>query len=506
MAAGLYSFISAFVFGVFFRSFVPFGIEFSFFLILLSVSLFLYYLFLKKHLDKTYPPILLFSLAIFAFAFGVLRFHIAEENRTYDLNTFLSHRVEIKGRVVKEPDNRDTSSRIVLSPGTINGTEISDSISKNNKILLTIPSYPKVYYGDSVTVRGFLEKPQSFLSESGIVFDYPSYLAKDKILYQIKNAEIVSTVPNESFSFFRILFSAKEKFIEGLRRNLPEPHSSLASGVLIGGKDPLPKDIQDKFRKTGIIHIIVLSGYNISLVVLAVMFLSTFFLPRTFAYLLTSIFITIFVLFVGAGASTVRAAFMAILALYGKFSYRRVNILRLLSVAACTMVLHNPYIVAFDPSFQLSFLATLGLVIFPQYMEKFAPKFVPLPLKEMLVATVATQIFVLPLILYRSGEFPLMTLPVNLLVLPLIPVVMFFAFLTAMGALLSPLIALPFSLLTTFSISYIFSVVNIFSSLPFSTFPFHVSFYVVALLYFSYAVILFFLNKKSVRVGGGFHS
>ncbi|MEK9201553.1 MAG: ComEC/Rec2 family competence protein, partial [Patescibacteria group bacterium] len=90
-----------------------------------------------------------------------------------------------------------------------------------------------------------------------------------------------------------------------------------------------------------------------------------------------------------------------------------------------------------------------------------------------------------------------MTLPVNLLVLPLIPVVMFFAFLTAVCALLSPLIALPFSLLTTFSISYIFSVVNIFSSLPFSTFPLYFPFYGVTIIYLCYGVIIFFLNKKS---------
>ncbi|MEK7179991.1 MAG: ComEC/Rec2 family competence protein [Patescibacteria group bacterium] len=500
MPAGLYSFIGAFVFGVFFRSFINLGVEFSFFLILLSVFLFLYYLFLKKRLEKTYSILLLISLTLFAFSVGILRFHIAEKARSYNLNAFLSHRVEIKGRVVKEPDNRDTSSRIVFSPNTINGIEVSGLISKNNKILLTVPSYPKVYYGDLITIAGVFEKPQSFLSESGIVFDYPSYLAKENILYQIKNAEIVSVIANKNFSFLRILFSAKEKFIEGLHKNLPEPHSSLASGVLLGGEDPLPKDVQDKFRKTGIIHIVVLSGYNVSLVVLVVMFLAAFFLPRTFAYLLTSIFIVVFVLFVGAGASTIRAALMAILVLYGRFSYRKVNILRLLSVAACIMVFHNPYIVAFDPSFQLSFLATLGLIVFSEYIGKFIPKFFPLPLKEILAATIATQIFVLPLILYRSGEFPLMTLPVNLLVLPLIPVVMFFAFLTAIGALFSSFIALPFSLLTTFFISYIFSVVNIFSSLPFSTFPFHISFYVVVFLYFSYAIILFFLNKKPLRL------
>ncbi|MDP2705140.1 MAG: ComEC/Rec2 family competence protein [Patescibacteria group bacterium] len=488
LAAGLYSLFFGFVGGVFLRSFVSLDIYSICFFFLISFYLFVYFFFLKKTRGKIFVP--LASLAVFflAFAFGSLRFHFAVPQERF--TDFVSERISVSGIIVDEPREGDTTARIILLAQNINGTEIPANFSKKNKILVTTDPYQSFQYGDTVFLLGILEKPKSFENEYGITFDYVSYLKKDGILYTIKNVQIQSVSPSASFSLRRELLAMKKTFTQSLIRTLPEPHASLVAGMLLGEKQSIPKDVEDEFRKTGIIHIVVLSGYNISLVVLASLWLFSSFLPRTIAYVLASTFVLLFVSMVGFEASIVRAALMALVVILGKLLYRHAAPVRLLCLVAFLMILFNPYTAAFDPSFQLSFLATLGLIAISPLIEKYFSK-IPAQFKEIAVATIATQLLVLPLIVYRGGEFPLMAFPVNLLVLPLTPLIMFSGFVTACVGLFSPVLAAPFSLFTSIISSYVFAVAHFFSNLPFSVAVIHLSGFVTAVLYIFIFLFLF---------------
>jgi competence protein ComEC len=160
---------------------------------------------------------------------------------------------------------------------------------------------------------------------------------------------------------------------------------------------------------------------------------------------------------------------MALLVILARATGNIYNITRALFIAAVIMVLHNPYIVAFDPSFQLSFLATLGLIWLSPMIEK---RFTLMPstwgLREFATATIATQIFVLPLLLYQTGLLSMTAFPTNLLVLMFVPVTMLLGFVTGVVGFVSTLLSVPFAYVTYALLSYELAVVDLFASVPFS--------------------------------------
>jgi competence protein ComEC len=174
---------------------------------------------------------------------------------------------------------------------------------------------------------------------------------------------------------------------------------------------------------------------------------------------------------VGASATAVRAGIMALLVLLARGTGRTYAITRALILAGFVMILHNPLILIFDSSFQLSFLATVGLIHLSPIIEKRLG-FVPgqWGFREVAVSTVATQIFVLPLLLYMSGQLSVVALPVNLLILGVIPVTMFFGFLTGMIGFISTVLAMPLALVSYALLTYQLKVVELFSSFPFASF------------------------------------
>jgi competence protein ComEC len=166
--------------------------------------------------------------------------------------------------------------------------------------------------------------------------------------------------------------------------------------------------------------------------------------------------------------------------------------------AGVSMVLYNPKILRFDASFQLSFLATLALIYVSPRIErklKFVPK--KFGLREISSATISTQIFVLPFLLYKMGLFSIVALPVNLLVLIFVPLTMLFGFLSGGIGFVSNFLAIPFGWIAYAFSAYELWIVNIFSKLPFAAFNISIPFWLMLLIYAAYAVALYKLSRKN---------
>jgi len=161
-------------------------------------------------------------------------------------------------------------------------------------------------------------------------------------------------------------------------------------------------------------------------------------------------------------------------------------------------VFTNPLILLHDPSFQLSFLATLGLLLLS---EKISARLTFVPekflLREVASATLATQIFVLPLLLYQTGNLSLVALPANLFILAAIPGAMLFGFLTGMAGFVSAGIASLFGFITYLFLAYILSAVNFFSHLPFAAVT--VPEFPVWVLLGAYAFLGIFICKQYIK-------
>ena len=208
--------------------------------------------------------------------------------------------------------------------------------------------------------------------------------------------------------------------------------------------------------------------------------------------------IILFSIMTGAGATVVRASLMALLALLARATGRIYEITLALLFAGFAMLLYNPKILIFDPSFQLSFLATLGLIHLSPLLEKHL-KFLPktFGLRDIVSATLATQILVLPLLLYMMGKFSIVSLPVNLLVLPFIPLTMLFGFLAGTTGFISTILSFPFAFIAHLFLWYELKVVKIASAIPFASIGgFALSGAVMFFVYAAVVVLIYFFNKR----------
>ena len=213
----------------------------------------------------------------------------------------------------------------------------------------------------------------------------------------------------------------------------------------------LPDALYGDFRTTGLLHIIVISGWNISLLLQAVMVLSGHWLHRWLALGASLALVVGYTLFVGPSPPVVRAAMMGALFVVGQLIGRRTHAPTSLAAASLFMTLWNP-LTLWSVSFQLSFAATLGLVAIRPLLERDVHAGAlarpvrddgqawPRKIGELLLATIAAQIATLPLLWSHFGQVSIVSPLANLLVLPVQPAVMVLgSAATLVGALSAPL-------------------------------------------------------------------
>lgn len=425
-----------------------------------SYALFVSALFFVLWAYKKEATYLAVGVLFFGILFGAARTELVPKSLPAEFEKAVGTEQRIEGRVVADPDIRENSQRLTV--------EVESERGKTN-VLVVAPLFPKVSYGEVVHATGLLTLPEPFETTGGRVFRYDRFLAKDGIFSVMENAR-VEVVASRTGFFYGVRGALSDFKFEGLRAlasALPEPQASLAGGLILGGKQGLGKDVLQDFITVGLVHIVVLSGYNVMIVAEAILRLFGF-LSKRWATGLATLTILLFVLASGAGAASIRAGIMAAIALYGRASGRTYDAFRALLVAGVAMLLWNPLVLAYDPGFQLSFVATLGLIFGAPILERWFASIPVKFLREILSSTVAAQIAVLPLLLYQNGLFSLVALPANMLVLPVVPLAMLLSAIAGVAGLVLPTIASFFGVPAYAVLSYITGVVEIAANVPFA--------------------------------------
>ncbi len=441
---GFWGFLS----GVSLQFFYDVSWEYGFEAILVGIAFVLMY----KSSNK--KAIFCFALFLVCFGIGVARSY---QSRLFagdpDISAHVGQSLTIEGVIVDDPQMSPTGQKILVDVG-------------KEDILVSVPTYPIFSYGDRVSVAGKLELPESFETDLGRVFDYPRFLARKGIFHVIKRGSVEFIESDQGNPIRAVFIKTKHAFVESIGRTVSEPSAGLASGVVLGVEGALSKEHEEAFRVAGLIHVIVVSGYNITM---AGDFVRT--LLRSFSPIVGSlgsiVGIVVYIMIAGASSTAIRAGIMAGLTVLARVVKRHYSVTRSLMLAACVMIFHVPYILLYDPSFQLSFLATWGLVaIAPLYAKHL--EWVPEAggLRETLGTTLGAQTAVTPILLYQSGMTNLLTLPANLLVLPTMPLFMLGALAVGVAGLFGTFIALPFSILIEALGAYTFRVVKIADSFP----------------------------------------
>ncbi len=334
------------------------------------------------------------------------------------------------GVVVAEPMHGDQSLRLLVRPSSL-----------RSLILVTVPRARDWHYGDRVEIVGGKK----------LELNDPARRRS----YGVNFSEVRFLSSGHGWAWRAKLISVKHFFLQRLNANLPQPAAALAAGLAVGAKQSLGAEWSEKFRRTGLSHIVVLSGYNLTLI--------GNWLGRAFGFLPAAFGIVLFALLADASAATARAAIMALIVLTARLTGRLYQAGPALGLAATVMVLWNPWLLVSDLGFQLSVLATAGLIYLAPVLEKkLVGRWLWLPVRwgvrDIFITTVATQLAVFPLLLYQTNQISLAAVITNVLILPTIPLAMVLGFGASVNVITA---ALAYPIL-----GYQLAVVKWFADLP----------------------------------------
>ena len=307
------------------------------------------------------------------------------------------------------------------------------------RILVWLPRSVALSVGERIRVTSRLEQPQDFNG-----FAYREYLARQGI-GAIARAFDVAVIRQRISPPVAITSSARHWLLNGLNGLVPEPEAALGAGILLGVRAGIAPEVADAFATAGLTHMVAISGWNIAIVAALV---AAFLRPiakrrggRWLASTGTIVAISGYVLLTGASPSVVRAALMAGAILVARLGGTSAHAASALMLAALGMLLVAPPVL-WDVGFQLSLLATAGLILFAGTIEQRLNGW-PALLREPLALTVAAQLATLPVILGNFERLSLVAPLANVVVTPIVPLAMLASAIAAFVGALDAAVHLP---------------------------------------------------------------
>jgi len=453
------------------------GVSSFLWLAILAVSVFL--LWLGQHAPR--------PLALLLFGIALAGYRWMAVPQSADIQRYLDQGgTQIEGIVTGEPELRDTSIQFRLDSETI--FTQSQTVPTNGAILVRAPRTTLVQYGDRVRVTGLLVTAAQIDT-----FNYADYLARTGLYGIVQNGivEVIDAQPPAPI--IAALLNFKHGTQQRIAQILPEPAAGLLTGILTGGEQNISPELAEAFARTGAAHIIAISGFNMALLSGLIMRLFPPIVGTRGAAILGIGLLVVYTLFVGAGAGVVRAALMSSLLILAPLLKRDSFVPASLCGVALVMLLLNPFVL-WDISFQLSFGAVLGLSLFgtpfahtwggmlkrlfPAGLARLINGFTG----EAIPVSLAAQVFTLPLIVLYFQRFSLVSLIVNVLILPLQPLILYLGLSGALLAWIIPPLAAAMLWFVFVLLMMTIGVVRAGSRLPFADVPLYIDPRLLALM------------------------
>jgi competence protein ComEC len=263
-----------------------------------------------------------------------------------------------------------------------------------------------------------------------------------------------------------IVSDLRRKFAAGMESALPEPLGSFGMGLLIGQKANLPDTVYDELLMVGLVHIIAVSGYNLTIILRATEGLLKKHSKRLSTLLALGL-IGVFLLFAGGSASIVRAAVVSVLAIAAAYFGRKPKPLVLLLLAAAITAWANPFYVWTDVSWYLSFLAFFGvMVVAPLVLARLPKRAENSLVLAIAVESLCAELMTLPYVLHIFGQMSFVALLANVLVVALVPLAMLLCLVAGIAGMLVPAIAGWFALPAKLLLTYMLDIAGMLSRIP----------------------------------------
>jgi len=336
---------------------------------------------------------------------------------------FTNEKVSFEGYMCNEPDKKYIKQTLYikqLQDISVNG----QILSKNHGFILTkVDNYEDFKIGQVCNFSGTLVEPENFDD-----FNYKQYLHNQEVFYILEDPaydcfpvgkKSEENALREGNAVKNFLIDLKNNLIEKIDNSLHEHSSSLLAGILFGQNRRLEKGFEEKTRITGVSHITAASGYNITILAIAVNKL-LFFLPKKMKILFSMIIIWCFALLSGLSSSIIRACIMFSLSLIAVFFGRESVVHITIPLVCFIFVIFDPLIIL-DVGFALSVSAILGLTyILPIFEQGKGSRLRLQFLSDYVFPTLSCTISTLPVSVLNFKTFSLWSLPVNAVILPVV--------------------------------------------------------------------------------------
>ena len=382
----------------------------------------------------------------------------------------IGSQVEISGKVTEDPDiDKRNQTVLRLDNVVMNGRELP------GKVWVVLAKNDVIRRSDIVTVKG--KMTDGFGAFAGSIY----------------RAEIVNVerpVPGD------VAVGMRDWFAERVRREVPEPQADLGLGFLLGMRRALPPELAEALKVAGLTHVIVASGYNLTILVR----LSRRLFVKSSKYLsmLSSVaMILAFMAVTGFSPSMSRAGLVAGLSLAAWYYGRKIHPFVLLPFSAAITLLINPQFGWNDLGWQLSFMSFMGVIILAPLLQKyfFGDK-EPGSFRQILGETLSAQIMTLPLIVLTFGLLSNVALIANMLILPFVPMAMLLTFLVGIFAGV-PIVADLLAKLAEWLLGYMIWVADWLANQSWAQMEVQISGFSAVIMYMVLGLAIFYMARKT---------
>ena len=416
---------------------------------------------------RKYRQICLFAgiIAIFALVYFQLRIPQPRVNDiSYLLTESPSQFITVKGKVLTE-SRLTTKERIKF---WFQPSRVQKPSPKKvaGKLYVTLPLSPElsIYPGDTLSIQGILYRPQTVKNPGG--FDFKSYLNREGAFAGLKGleVEINNNQKEPNWGWWKI----RHRIIKAQISGLGSPVGELVSSMVLGRRAvDLPQDIRDRFIKAGLAHILAASGFHVSLLLALILKATNRFSERS-QFLMGLSTLIIYIGLTGLQPSVIRASIMGFGALVGLLLNRKVIPLGSLLLAATILLLFNPLWI-WNLGFQLSFLATFGLIVTAPAITKKLD-WLPPNIATVVAVPLAASIWTLPLICCVFNTVATYSIVVNIISTPLVTIISLGGIISAIAAVILPVFGSAIASLLFYPSLLLIEITKLFTNLPGSAF------------------------------------
>lgn len=428
-----------------------------------------FYGFIKIRGGEFFVPV---GMLIF-FLLGSLEFLYVDQLQLRVLDEFDGKEVTVKGHIVSEPEVKGERVTYIVRVNSMkqgyNGTFVK---SKGKIMLSTLTSKEGSLfdYGRELVFEGVLQQPKGVRNPGG--FDYRRYLAQKgvgasvfSLAYAIEPGE-----GKKGNMLVQTGLKIRQSIIAVIEKSLPRQQAGLLNGMLIGYREGLSDEVEEAFSNAGLTHIMAVSGANVAFLILPLAFLFKMLkIRKVVANGMTIAFLVLFVLVTGFEPSVLRAVVMASILLIAAILYREPDTYAAIALSCMILLVASPCML-FNIGFQLSYGATLAIVMLYKNIKKLITvSFLPGWITDILGATIAAQLGVLPITLVYFNKISLIALIPNLLAVPMLELITILGMLMALLGQFSLAISQLIGYINNIFLSAVLYITKLASSVPFAT-------------------------------------